>query len=94
MSVCRLVGSIVQRSSDDRVLQVPDENRRLGVDAVVHNACTQLKKFAPGLHRLGQLRVDNHGEPGPDSELRTKIVLLESRKSTERARLDSYDRCE
>jgi len=96
MVIYCLVGSVVQRSSDDEVLQVPDKNRRLGVDAVIRNDRTQFEKFAPALHRLRQLRIDKHGEHGFNLQLRAEIVLsrFESRKSTERACLDSYDRSE
>lgn len=85
------VDSVMQGSSNDEVLQVPDENRRLGVDAIVRDNCAQFEELTPALHCIRQLRVDGHREHRPDHELRTEIYLLQSRESSKRTSIDSYD---
>lgn len=84
----------MQGSSDDEVLQVPDQERRMGVDAIVRDDRAQFKELAAALHRLRQLRVNGHRKYRLDSQLRAKVVLLESWESAERAPLDARGRRE
>lgn len=84
----------MQGPSDNEVLQVSDQERRMGMDAVVRDDRAQLEELAAALHRLRQLRVNGHREHGLDSQLRAKVTLLESRESAERTSLDARGRRE
>lgn len=75
--------AIVQGASNNQVLQVSDEIRRMGLDAIVRHDCAQFPKLATALHRVGQLRVDETGEHRFAVELRAKVVLLESEQSAQ-----------
>lgn len=77
------VRSIVQGASNNQVLQVSHEIRRMGLDAVVRHDCAQFQKLSTTLYRVGQLRVDETGEHRFVVELRAKVVLLESKQSAQ-----------
>ena len=51
-----LSSSSVQRSSDDKVLQVPDQGRWMGLDAVLRHYRSQQPILTAALHRRCQLR--------------------------------------
>lgn len=83
------VHSIVQGPSDNQVLQVSDEIRRMGLDAVVRHDSAQFPKLPASLYRVGQLRVDETREHGPVVELRAKVLLLQLEQSSQHPSIDT-----